>query len=216
MVQHTCDQTFKNISCEAKPPMLTVRLWRQGPTPMDPVWASLVSEKPWYPAVWRMISLFSCWICRFYEIIELWGIVCESSVSFFFLKQYVILHNYWVQNWDQLLVALGVQEGHILTILGVLKYDFCIDHGFSNNEDCIFWYISHFLYRGKRIGDCPYWCTDNRCQLDIIEGRILVSCSPAPSSSCRVTAHWLLYCIVELEQKQKLFWNPYGKRNGIR
>ena len=122
--------------------------------------------------------------------------MCESSVSFFFLKQYVILHNYWVQNWDQLMVALGVQEGHILTILGALKYDFCIDHGFSDNEDCIFWYISHFLYRGKQIGDCPYWCTDNRCQLDIIEGRILVSCSPAPSSSCRVTAHWLLYCTV--------------------
>ena len=61
----------------------------------------------------------------------------------------------------------------------------------------VFFGIYHTIfYRGKRIGDCPYWCTDNRCQLDIIEGRILVSCSPAPSSSCRVTAHWLLYCTV--------------------
>ena len=166
----------------------------------------LVSEKPWYHAVWRMISLFSCWICRFFEMTVFWVTVCKNSVTlllcYIFLKQYAILHNYWVQNWPQLVVALVVQEDHILTIFGVLKNESCFDHEFSNKEFCIFLVYITLFYRGKWIGDCPYWCTDNRCQLDIIEGRILVSCSPAPSSSCRVTAHWLLYCTAQCSRCQ--------------
>ena len=97
-----CDQTFKNILCEAKHPMLTVRLWRLvGPCP-----GLLVSEKPWYPAVWRMISLFSFWICRFLlKNCTYFEELCERALwhSYFviFLKQYVILPNSSVPNyWD--------------------------------------------------------------------------------------------------------------------
>ena len=139
-----CDQTFKNISCQ---------VMKTGSNSFVPCLGLLVSEKPWYHAVWRMNSLFSCWIFRFFEMIVFWGTLCKRSATlllcYIFLKQYAILHNYWVQNWPQLVVALVVQEDHILTIFGVLKNEFCFDHEFSNKEFCIFWYISHFFTEGN-------------------------------------------------------------------